>query len=401
MADKFMMYAEKRSIYFDNNFTHKTFLEYYTAYWIFSNVEKKHDTKKRDEIISEFIKNPFWFIVLELYFNMIDSDQPDTEIMDSLYREQLRKSDLSIPCLLSILPSLKNISDAVSSELVSRSIDVLLAFEKDRKDDYDNLAPDHAEFTIFAGLRNLFDSAINPKFRNLILDEMKKRELLTGTNLPGLYALYLELLDFRNAVPRKDFEIGQSELYDNTIKEHPYLYFMDFYHQWPWVEGAPIEKHTFYISHFGDSQLYQEMQTRYSKQLYTGFIHVIISSLCLDRDRSSRIRAMVGSGLDVTKFLTYLTDLNRTDLANVVSDEATLVDFLGSEQEIVYLQAVLLSLIKVFRYNKGSMDSIIEQIKDPQKKEKVRDLAVTNRQNKIKWVLDGAAQARQQQAVQK
>jgi hypothetical protein len=401
MADKFMAYAEKRSIYFDNNFTHKTFLEYYTAYWIFSNVEKKHDAKKRDEIISEFIINPFWFIVLELYFNMIDSDQPDNEILDALYREQVKKNDLSIPCLLSIFPTLKNVSQVLPAELVSRSIDVLLAFEKDRKEDYDNLAPDHAEFTIFAGLRNQFESTFYPRYKNLILDEMKKREVLPGTNLPGLYALYLELLDFRKAVPRKDFEIGQAELYENTIQEHPYLYFMDYYHQWPFVKGAPIETHTYYISHFGDSMLYQEMQTRYSKQLYTGFIHVIISSLCLDWDRSSRIRAMVGSGLDVTKFLTYLTDLNRTDLANVVSDEAALVDFLGSEQEIVYLQAVLLSLIKVFRYNKGSVDSIIDQIQDPQKREQVRDLAVTNRQNKIKWVMDGAALARQQQAVQK
>jgi hypothetical protein len=72
LAESFMNYAEKRSIYFDNNFTHKTFLEYYSAYWIYSNIEKKHKETERNRIISSYITNPFWFIVLELLLNMID-----------------------------------------------------------------------------------------------------------------------------------------------------------------------------------------------------------------------------------------------------------------------------------------------------------------------------------------
>ncbi|WP_206666459.1 hypothetical protein, partial [Peribacillus simplex] len=59
-------------IYFDNNFTHKTFHEYYTALYIFQNSDAKGNKDLRDEIINKYITNSYWFIVLELLISMID-----------------------------------------------------------------------------------------------------------------------------------------------------------------------------------------------------------------------------------------------------------------------------------------------------------------------------------------
>lgn len=112
LAEAFLIYAQKRSIYFENNFTHKTFLEYYTAFWIYSNIEKKHDVNGRNNLINRYITNSFWYVVLELLLNMIDKDQPDSEIMDEIF-ERYFENEHTFPFLLYILPSLKNISNDV------------------------------------------------------------------------------------------------------------------------------------------------------------------------------------------------------------------------------------------------------------------------------------------------
>ena len=46
-AKEFLEYAKIRSIYVENNFTHKSFLEYFTAYYIYSNYYYKGDHADR------------------------------------------------------------------------------------------------------------------------------------------------------------------------------------------------------------------------------------------------------------------------------------------------------------------------------------------------------------------
>lgn len=125
LAESFLVYAQKRSIYFDNNFTHKTFLEYYTAYWIYSNVEKKHIVVERNRIIKKYIKNTFWYVVLELLFNLIDKDQPDTEILDKIIEENSNDT-ASLSFLLYVLPSLKNVSERTQMLVYSKTIEQIL-----------------------------------------------------------------------------------------------------------------------------------------------------------------------------------------------------------------------------------------------------------------------------------
>lgn len=152
-AESFLEYAEKRSLYFDNNFTHKTFLEYYTAFWIFSNIEKKHKTDERNQLIAKYINNSFWHIVIELLLNMIDKDQADTEMIDELVEYQLDKSINSIQLFLDILPSIQNISEEVIKKIFLHTIEYLIKsknVENKEKKDEDLHTTDFINFMKFA-----------------------------------------------------------------------------------------------------------------------------------------------------------------------------------------------------------------------------------------------------------
>ena len=89
-AYEFLEYLHKRSIYFNNIFVHKTFLEYYAARYIFTKYEKKGQIEKRNSLIKEYIENSYWFVVLELLIAMIDKDQADHEVMEELISEHTK-----------------------------------------------------------------------------------------------------------------------------------------------------------------------------------------------------------------------------------------------------------------------------------------------------------------------
>lgn len=149
-AKEFLDYAERRSIYFENNFTHKTFLEYYTADFIFIKYHSKGDYSARDKIITSFIGNPFWHIVFELLFAKIDKDQEGNEIMDALIEKQLRTiNSYKIFFLINNIFKLKNISDVNKSKVIRHGI-LLCINDKDIKFDSYN-----SEDNIFYVLKKL------------------------------------------------------------------------------------------------------------------------------------------------------------------------------------------------------------------------------------------------------
>lgn len=172
-AEKFMIYALKRSIYFDNNFTHKTFLEYYTAYWIYTNIEKKHKKKERDDLISTYINNTFWHIVLELLLNLIDKDQADDEIMDEVFMLQLKSPRNSISFLLSALPSIQNISNEVKEELFIISINTILLGDLSFRDKYNRKPLEFerlSKYYILDGYKDILAAAFKKVYNTLKFD---------------------------------------------------------------------------------------------------------------------------------------------------------------------------------------------------------------------------------------
>lgn len=123
LAEKFMVYAEKRSIYFDNAFTHKTFWEYYTALWIYQNYELEHEIEKRDELISKYIDNPFWFIVLELLISLIDESAGTNKPINKLVNKQLEINNYETYLFfLRLVPNIKNISEELKYDIIEKSM---------------------------------------------------------------------------------------------------------------------------------------------------------------------------------------------------------------------------------------------------------------------------------------
>ena len=275
LAESFMSYAEKRSIYFDNNFTHKTFLEYYTAYWIYSNIEKKHKEKERDELISKYIGNPFWHIVLELLLNLIDKDQADTDIIDEIIENQLKKSNFALPFILSVVSSLKNVSQEVISSTVKKSIHYLLLNVSKRTE----LKPEEYHKTlsvkVFSALRKFILG--NNISRDIFIKELKECEKqfvkLEDKELIYILLLELELHDYRLREYQKEF-VSNSETYKEALTKNPYLYLLDAYtFTYNTSKEVKIEKYIKFIDLFGKDLAFKEFSSTFDSYLIYPFIY--------------------------------------------------------------------------------------------------------------------------------
>ena len=261
LAEDFLNYAQKRSIYFDNNFTHKTFLEYYTAYWIYSNIEKKHNVKKRNEILTKYISNPFWFIVLELLLNMIDKDQPDNEIIDQIFTSQIKQNN-SLPFLIYVLPNINNISIKTTINIYAKAIKYLIStskINKNKKEIYNRIA------------RNLTlkdqSTIINKAFLSIT---EKERNL-------NFYILVNELYSSpvnKNTSNLTISEIIKPKQYKSFIEKSPYLYQIDlsFNNEKEYIENNYLNKTLEYIKLFGEKEIFKIHSAKYDNFSFGEFI---------------------------------------------------------------------------------------------------------------------------------
>jgi len=133
-AERFLEYAERRSIYFENNFTHKTFLEYFTAEYLYSTcIAKASDEgrKKLITVVTKYLPSSFWYIVFELLFTRIDRIQPDNELLDEIFSKQLESHSLDVfYFLISNLSKFNNVSIDVKKEIIKRTIMLCIKGEK-------------------------------------------------------------------------------------------------------------------------------------------------------------------------------------------------------------------------------------------------------------------------------
>ena len=125
-SEKFLEYAEKRSIYFENNFTHKTFLEYFTADYLFINhITKASDDAKAklQDIIKQYLPNPYWNIVFELLFSIIDNSQSDSELLDEIISEQIKSNNIDVYYFfVSHIFKITNVSDDIIRNVIKKTI---------------------------------------------------------------------------------------------------------------------------------------------------------------------------------------------------------------------------------------------------------------------------------------
>lgn len=151
-TDEFLDFAKVRSIYFENKFTHKTFLEYFTAYYIYSfyygNWRKAEEFS---DLLTSYIGLSAWSVVLELLICKIDSTQINYEIVDDLVEKLYEKNKIdTLIFLLQIIKYLKNISPKMTRFILSKSIEFCFKDGEATKE----LKVDYQE-AIFTHLSNL------------------------------------------------------------------------------------------------------------------------------------------------------------------------------------------------------------------------------------------------------
>jgi hypothetical protein len=276
LAESFLNYAQKRSIYFDNNFTHKTFLEYYTAYWIYTNIEKKHRIDNREELLRKYISNPFWYIVIELLFNMIDKDQPDCEIIDGIFSEQMIYSD-SLAFLNFVVPNIKNVSKSILIEIYNKTIIYLAkSYDDFLQDPNDEKIMGYARDVATRLQTNLYDEDQRDLIIQaiVIVDKNIEKE-----NRLGFYILLNELnfspRQFKDSTDLRKFLIP--EVYNSFIRSNSYLYILDninYTDELP--DGKFITIYLDFIDLFGKTEFFVSKRAVYDSYFLFSFMNSYI-----------------------------------------------------------------------------------------------------------------------------
>lgn len=203
-AKEFFEYAKLRSIYFENKFTHKTFYEYFTSYYIFINFYSKISNKENlFTLITRNIGIASWQVILELLIHKIDQNQIDFEIIDSIFIEAAKvKPEESTYFFLSILKHLRNISPTQSKNIVGKTIYYLSDSKTIKKSDQILLTTNFENFKALLKIK---------KFRESFIKIINGRLFEDSRPESGIYDLVGEL----------SFSIGEKDL-KNVFNEIEY-----------------------------------------------------------------------------------------------------------------------------------------------------------------------------------
>jgi hypothetical protein len=223
-AKLFLEYAEKRSIYFEDNFTHKTFLEYYTAdylaikYFTKANSDAKN---KGIEILNRYVGNGFWAIVFELLLARLDKDQGDNELMDELLSSNLQNATVDeLYFHITNLPKLTNVSSGVAKKIITKSLKAIVSGTQ-RTEVNISIAN---SFSSFMGRLVLLEkSESTRKLFHEVIHELEDN--LWGDNLVNLYIYILEMSGIRRTIGIEgEFVFKNHDKLVELSKKNIYIY---------------------------------------------------------------------------------------------------------------------------------------------------------------------------------
>lgn len=215
-AMEFLEFAKVRSIYFENKFTHKTFLEYFTSYYIYSTLyskPKNHSTL--ESLITKNISLSSWAVVLELLICKIDSLQIDFEIIDSIVEKQLEGNrEQASLFFLTIIRYLKNVSPRIREKIISYGLVICLQTPFDKETDNKDL------------IESLFNALVSlskiKRFQESIKKEFKKLVNQGIINVEELYIFAYEFQMCNNEISLIDFldaeKNNKPSIYLNILK---------------------------------------------------------------------------------------------------------------------------------------------------------------------------------------
>lgn len=263
-AEKFLLYAEKRSLYFDNNFTHKTFLEYFTAFWIFSNIEKKLKKDKRNDLFEKYVLNSYWHIVLELLINLIDKDQADNEIIDDLINHQLAKNEKSSAFFLKVYSSIQNVSLSVFENIIEILIKDTIVNQENVKQDGDKIVTFSSSSIVF-----ISDYYSDDALRNSINKILLKLQD-SALNKTLLLSYYFEVVRHSEEVIKNIGEDHILKTFDLSTVNKDLLNFAHklFQVDYQKFRTAPSKSFKKFIEHFGTAKSLEPINTRFSNFKY-------------------------------------------------------------------------------------------------------------------------------------
>ncbi|WP_210490656.1 SMEK domain-containing protein [Rufibacter aurantiacus] len=259
-ATEFLEFAKTRSIYLENKFTHKTFLEYFTAYFIFSNYYSKHKNQHIfKNILTNFIGLSSWAVVLELLICKIDDQMIDFEVLDEIIEEQVNKNGIdAILFFLQIIKYLKNVSPRISNFLFENSIQScfdLTSKSKDNKNDY----KEHL-FNSLLALYTLekFKPLIDQSFEKLI---KRKSPNLKEENL-GIFAYELSIASGETSLIKI--------LKENSLNfDNEYLFILDHY---PFLlnENTYLDSLSEFIKKFSLNSTHKIYSSYFKQKIFFG-----------------------------------------------------------------------------------------------------------------------------------
>lgn len=179
-AKQFLEYARKRSIYIENDFVHKTFIEYYTARYIYSSFYLKiKGRKKMHSLFKKYAHMAYWYVVMELLINLIDSVQNDNTEINDLFKRIVKSNIKAIPLILGNFPSTQNASFSLKKNIIHQAINYIkkeLEYAPLRPWDEESEA-NHNVFQTYKKIRGLsydedYVGAINEYFKSdeLLID---------------------------------------------------------------------------------------------------------------------------------------------------------------------------------------------------------------------------------------
>ncbi|MGY3214273.1 SMEK domain-containing protein [Mucilaginibacter sp. HD30] len=152
-AMEFLEFAKLRSVYFENKFTHKTFLEYFTAYYIFSSFYMGQNQRRFNDILDRNLGLASWAVVLELLICKIDNNLINSKIITKIIEAQLQKNrNDALLFFLQILKYLTNINEKIIVNLITLSMQSIFVDKFPLKES----SIDHCQ-VLFSHLINIYE----------------------------------------------------------------------------------------------------------------------------------------------------------------------------------------------------------------------------------------------------
>ena len=332
-ANDFITYAEKRSLYFENEFTHKTFREYFTAYWIYINYDRQYKIEERDNIISKYISNPFWAIVLELLINMIDKDQGNNSIINNLITKQVG-NDSALPFILDILPKIKYISKSVIREILSKAIFSAIHIQKiDNRKSKENIL----QINIFDSLQKLLFTKDFDEILCECFDEVYLR-IQDDVDLKIMYfILFYELHEsfHLRRTSREYLKISNSTQIIDVLEKDINLFLLHSLKSKEKIDLSVIES---MIEIFGTSCLIQRISFYFARIGFGYFSRNYLSKLIelpSIKEFETKINFLRNKGFEILNFIQHQRHY-RDNIENIVK-------FISSNDKDI--KVVLISLL--------------------------------------------------------